>query len=376
MNEKQIKKHLNQAIEKQVPDVWDELEQKLHNADLQHFKEPVSLNQVKVRKRKKFPGKLSLTAAICLIVFSTLTFTPALAALQEVYEQLFSSERIDDTGVRHAIEMGYGKEINQTYYDEENDITVRFEKIMTDDKETKLLVTYQSDRTDLEDYSIDLFEGDSKIYLIGQGEEKTELNDVGWGSSYYDAKENKVISALSFESIKQFEGKDIRLEIEDLTIYGKNSSDKVEALWPLDLTLDGAAVSERESVEVGKEFEFNHMTYRIKRVEYSALETRIVFTGDDTSVLTDPSGMRYEIIGELESQFLNARKIDKEYGYIVDEEKSGVFLRSAGKRVDPIFSKGEVQGEDDELILVFAPVEDRSDTVLEVGEEIEVSLSP
>ena len=51
------------------------------------------------------------------------------------------------------------------------------------------------------------------------------------------------------------------------------------------------------------------------------------------------------IMSKLEQQFLHAREIDKEYGYIVDPKKSGVFLKSAGKTIEPIFNKGEVGGE-------------------------------
>ena len=376
MKEEQIKKHLNKAIESQVPDAWNDLEHRLHKEEhLQEPGEPTPVNKVKAIKKRNVTKRLSLAAAICLIVFSTLTFTPALAALQEVYDKLFSSQHIDDIGVRTALDMGYGKSIGQSYYDKEHDITVRFEKIMTDDKETKLLLTYQSDTTDLENYYIDLFEGYSSINLIVADKEKTKLNTVGWGSRYYDAKENKVAEALSFQSIKPYEGKQIRLEVEDLTIYDKNSSSKVEAVWPLDFKLDASAVSERESVNLDEDFTFENITYHIKRVEFSALETRVVVTGKDTKIMTDEDGMRYEVMSELEKQFLNARKIDEEDGYIVDEEKSGVFLRSDGQRVDPIFSKGEVQGEDDEYVMVFAPVKNRHDCVLEVGENSKIPLT-
>ncbi len=326
MKEEQIKKHLNKAIENQVPDVWNDLEHRLHQADhLQEPRETAAVNKVKALKKRNITKRLSLAAAICLIVFSTLTFTPALAALQEVYDKLFSSQHIDDIGVKKALDMGYGKSIGQTYYDKEHDITVRFEKIMTDDKETKLLLTYQSDKTDLENYYIDLFEGYSTINLIVSDKEKTNLHTVGWGSRYYDAKENKVVEALSFQSIKPYEGQEVRLEVEDLTIYDKTSSSKVEAVWPLDFKLDESAVSERESVNIDKEFSFENITYHIKRVEFSALETRVVVTGKDTKIMTDEDGMRYEVMSELEKQFLNARKIDEEDGYIVDEKNPVCF---------------------------------------------------
>jgi len=40
-------------------------------------------------------------------------------------------------------------------------------------------------------------------------------------------------------------------------------------------------------------------------------------------------GIQTRVMSKLEHKFLDARKIDKEYGYIVDEKKSGVFLKSA-----------------------------------------------
>lgn len=376
MKEQQIRKHLNKAIDNQVPDVWDDLEKQLHKTNnVYDIKEPIPVTKNKVSNKRTITKRLSMAAAICLIVFSTLTFTPALAAIQEVYEKLFLSKQIDDIGVRTAIDLGYGKSIGQTYFDKQHDITVRFEKIMTDDKETKLLLIYQSDTVNLENYYIDLFEGYSSINISVNGGEKKKLATVGWGSRYYEEKENKVVEALSFESIKSYEGMDIRLEIKNLTIYGENSSTKIEAIWPFDFKLDATAVSDREKIKIDKEFTYKDKTYRIKRVEFSALETRVVVTGPDTKIMTDETGMRYEVLSELEQQFLNARKIDEEYGYIVNENKSGVFLRSAGKRVDPIFSKGEVQGEDDEYIMIFAPVENRKESTLEVGKDIKIPLT-
>ncbi|MFE4243097.1 hypothetical protein [Peribacillus butanolivorans] len=40
-------------------------------------------------------------------------------------------------------------------------------------------------------------------------------------------------------------------------------------------------------------------------------------------------------MSKLEHKFFNARRIDEKYGYIVDDKKSGVFLKSAGEKVDP-----------------------------------------
>lgn len=85
-------------------------------------------------------------------------------------------------------------------------------------------------------------------------------------------------------------------------------------------------------------------------------------------------GIQTRVMSKLEHKFLDARKIDKEYGYIVDEKKSGVFLKSAGERVDPIFSKGEVEGAEDEYIMIFAPVKNRQDCILEIGDDIKIPL--
>ncbi len=318
--------------------------------------------------------RLSLIAAVFLIIVSALTFTPVLAAIQEVYDKIFSSQHIDDTGVRTAVKSGQGQVLDQTFYDKKHDITVHFDRVLTDDKETKLLLTYQSEKTDLKNYYIDLFEGVSSINLI-VGNEKRKLDNVGWGSRYYDSKENKVAKALSFESIKEYEGKDIRLEIEKLTIWKDSGRGSVQTTWPLEFKLKSSAVSERITVEVNKEFTFKGETYSIKRVEFSELETRVVVTGSDTKILTTESGMKYEVMSKLEHQYLNARKNSKEYGYSVDDKKTGVFLRSSGERVDPIFSKGEVESAEDEYVMIFAPVKDRQDCILEVGEKIKIPLT-
>ncbi|CAH0305136.1 hypothetical protein [Peribacillus simplex] len=48
--------------------------------------------------------------------------------------------------------------------------------------------------------------------------------------------------------------------------------------------------------------------------------------------------MKYKVLSKLEHKLLNARKHDKEHGYY---KKSGVFLKSAGEKVEPIFSKAK-----------------------------------
>jgi len=334
-----------------------------------------------ITKKGTVYKRLSITAAACLLAWSTFTFTPVVAAIQEMYDRIFSTQHIDDTGVRTAISNGNGQALDQTFYDEKNDITVNFEGVMTDDKETKLLLTFQSEQTDLENYFLDIFEGATKISLHDESGQKIPLPNVGWGSRYYDSNENKVAEALSFAPIKEFAGQNITLEIENITIYrddeesGEFKVESIETVWPLSFTLDQSAISDRETLEVNKEFEFEGKTYTIKQVEFSALETRVVVAGEDTKIQTDETGMKYRIMSKLEHQFLNARKIDKEDGYIVDEKKSGVFLKSAGERVDPIFSKGEVEGADDEYIMIFSQVKDRDDVVLEVGKDIAVSLT-
>ncbi|WP_164669766.1 DUF4179 domain-containing protein [Virgibacillus doumboii] len=325
----------------------------------------------KHHKKRKLYKRLSLIAAAVLIVVSTFTFTPALAA---IYDKIFSSEHIDDAGVRMAIKSGQGQVLDQTYYDEEHDIKVHFDTVLTDGKETKLLLTYQSDSTNLKNYYIDLFEGVSSMYLITGNGQKIELDNVGWGSRYYNSEENKVAEALSFDSIKEYEGQNLRLEIKNLTIWKDQGMGKVQTVWPLEFNLDEPAISDRNTVEVNKKFEFKGITYTIRRVEFSEFETRVVVVGSDTKIFTDENGMRYEVMSKIRSQFLNARENSDEYGYTFNENKSGVYLKSNGKQVVPIYSKGEVRTEDDEYVMTFAPVKDRQDATLVVGEDIEIPL--
>jgi hypothetical protein len=325
-------------------------------------------------RKKTLYKRLSIIAAALLLIASTLTFTPVIAAIQEVYDKLFSSKHIDDSGVRNAVLSGEGQILDQTYTDERHDITVHFDRVLTDDKETKLLLTYKSETTDLKNYYIDLFEGSSSINLM-IGNEKRKLKNVGWGSRYYDSKENKVATALSFESIKDYEGKDIRLEIDQLTIWKDNGQDSVDTIWPVEFKIKPAAVSDRKTVELNKTFTYKRETYTVTRVEFSKLETRVVVTGSDTGNLTDRNGNEYHVLSELERQFLNARKNSKEYGYSVNEKKSGVFIKSKDEKVEPIFSKGEVEGENDEYIMTFAPVENQEDCVLEVGDTAVIPLN-
>ncbi|MEH7072888.1 DUF4179 domain-containing protein [Neobacillus drentensis] len=357
MEHEKIIKHLDHALEKQVPDVWDELNKKI---DLLGD-EPMT-----IKEKKSSSRRFLFTAAACLLVASSLTFSPVRAAIQNVYDKIFSSEHIDDSGLKSALINGMGQEINQIYYDKEHDITVHFNSILMDDKEAKLLVTYESKKTDLKKYYLDLFEGFTSMNLVAGNEDK-KLKNIGWGSRYYDEKANKVAEALSFESISTFQGDEVHLKVKDLTIHGKKGAKRVETVWPLDFKLSKEAVGERETVDVNKEFSFKHETYQVKRVEFSPLETRVVVTGTDIKPHFE-NGVAYDVFNKLQLQLLNARKFDKGKGYTVDYNKSGVFLNSAGKMADPIFSKAEADGPRDQYVLYFAPVKDRQNCVLQVGD--------
>ncbi|WP_188402163.1 hypothetical protein [Fictibacillus barbaricus] len=293
---------------------------------------------------------------------------------KQSHDKIFLSKHIDDAGVRMAIHQGLDQPVDRTFYDNKNDIKVHFESLLTDDKETKLLLTFQSKKTNLKNYYVDNFEGDTKINLFVGNEQKKFLRCVGWGSRYYDSKENKVAKALSFESLKKYAGQEIRLEIENLTVYDNNKARKVKTIWPLDLKLDKSAMLKREFREINKEFNFEKETYKIKKVEFSPLETRVVVTGSDTKLHMDENGSKYRVMSKLEHKWLNSREVNKKYGYFVDNKKSGVFLKSAGEKVDPIFNKGEVEDTDDEYIMIFAPVKDRQDCILEVGYDIKIPL--
>ncbi|TFJ93133.1 hypothetical protein [Lentibacillus salicampi] len=323
---------------------------------------------------KKIISFISLI--MVLAIGSVLVFT-SLEDTQEVNDTFFSSQHIDDTGVRMAVKSGKGQVLDQTFYDKEHDIKVQFKRILTDDKETKLLLTYHSKKTNLKNYYIDLWEGVSKINLIENnffGDEKKSLENVGWGSRYYSETENKVYEALSFGSVKEYEGKNIRLEIEDLTIWKNSGNGSVQTTWPLEFKLKPSATFNRKTVKANKEFTFKGETYNIKKVEFSALETRVVATGSDITTYTDESGTLYEKRSKLEELFFNPRESGKEYGYRANTNKTGVFLKSAGKKVVPIYSKEEVHDKDN-YEMVFAPVKNRQNLLLEVGKDIEIPLT-
>ncbi|GAA0438870.1 hypothetical protein GCM10008983_14720 [Lentibacillus halophilus] len=313
-----------------------------------------------------------ISLLILLTIGSALVFIPS-AATEEEKGNIFSSQHIDDAGVRQAVKSEEGQVLDQSYYDKEHDINVKFKRVLTDDKETKLLLTYHSEETNLKNYSIDLWEGVSKLHLI-VGDEKKSLENVGWGSRYYSKTENKVYDALSFESIEEYEGQNIRLKIEDLTIWKNKGDSSVQTTWPLEFKLKPSATFDRETVKVNKEFSFKGETYTIKQAEFSALETRVVVTGSDIKLYTDESGMKYEKRSKLEKRFMNPRNSGDEYGYRANKKKTGVFLRSAGKKVVPIYSKEEVH-DPDNYVMVFAPVKDRQNCMLEVGEDIKIPLT-
>lgn len=313
-----------------------------------------------------------ISLLILLAIGSALVFIPT-AATTEEKDNIFSSQHIDDAGVRKAVKSEKGQMLDQTYYDKEHDIKVQFKRILTDSKETKLLLTYHSEETNLKNYYIDLWEGVSKVNLI-VGDEKKSLENVGWGSRYYSKTENKVYDALSFESIKEYEGQNIRLEIEDLTIWKDTGDGSVQTTWPLEFKLKPSATFDRETVKINKEFTFKGETYNIKQVEFSALETRVVVTGSDIKIYTDESGMKYEKRSKLEKLFMKPRRSGKEYGYRANKKKTGVFLRVAGKKVVPVYSKEEIH-DSDNYMMVFAPIKDRQSCMLVVSEDIKIPLT-
>ncbi|WP_174734965.1 DUF4179 domain-containing protein [Mesobacillus harenae] len=318
-------------------------------------------------------NKLVIPAAACVLIVSTLSFTPVGAAIKEAYDKIFESKHIDDPGLKAALKDGHGQVITQTYFDKENEITVHFENVITDNAETKLLFTFESETTNLEPYYIDIFEGSSKMFIVTEDGGRKELKNIGWGSRHYNKEENKVATALSFDSIKEYEGQAIRLEIEDITIWNEGM-DEIKTVWPVSFTLDKTYITDREIVELNKEFTFENETYTIKQVEYSELETKLIIKGSDM-IYTDEDGVQYQQKSKLELQFLNARQINPGSGYTVAEGKSGVFLNASGERINPNFSKGEVDSELGTFIMVFAPVKDRSNLVLEVGDDIKIPLS-
>ncbi|MGP4039253.1 DUF4179 domain-containing protein [Gracilibacillus sp. D59] len=374
MKRKEIRKYLNSSIEKQTPNTWDKIEAELHKSEKNNqFIQKVLQSHENIRKRRY--KKLSFTAATVLFAFILITFTPVIASLQGLYDKLFTSEHIDDPGIRIALEQGLGQSINETFYDKKNDITVQFQSIMADDKETKLLLTYQSDETNLENYYLDIFEGDTTIQLVDENGQKKQLDNVGWGSRYYDSANNKVVEALSFSSIKDHLGEEIGVVINNITIYDDQVTSSTQASWRLDFTLAKAAISDRTVMEVGEQFTFENETYTIERVEFSPLETRVVVSGSDIHYYTDENGETYEVFSKLEHQFLNARVIDKEDGYMVDYDKSGVFLTANGKKVEPNFSKGEIKlANGTEYVMVFAPVKEQENLILKVGEKTKIAL--
>lgn len=375
MEKEKMLGQLDQAIEDRLPDVWDQIETKLYKSETASITNVVIPGNFRPgRKKRAVYSRAALSAAIILMAVSAMAFTPALAAIQEAFSKLFAN--VDDEGVKNAVNLGYGQAVGQTYVDEANGISVHLDGLMTDDKETKMLLTYQSEELNLKNHFVDIFEGKSAIYLIDEAGQKKKLKSIGWGSNFYDEKENKMAVALSFDSIKEYKGQNIRLQIENLTIWdGSNKVKELPLVWEFMVKLDDSAISERETIALNKEFSFSGETYKIKQVEYSALETRVIVAGTDTKAIREANGTVYQVKSKLELQLLNARKIDKKYGYTVDEGKQGVFLKSAGEKVNPIFSKGEVVDDPDEYIMIFGPVKDRSNVLLEVSKEINVPLS-
>lgn len=322
---------------------------------------------------KKSHLKSRSLVALLSLVFGLALVTPAMAADQEEVDSLFTSRHIDDAGVRTAVKLGEGQVLNQTFYDFPHDITVHFNRIMTDDKETKLLLTYQSKTMNLKNTYLDIFEGNTSVTLL-DGKDYMKMHFVGWGSRYYDPKKNRVAEALSFEPIKQYKGQDIHLEINNLTIYDDKTTGTVQTTWPLIFRLKPSAVFDRKTVNVNTLFHYKNEVYKIKQVEFSPFETRVLISGSDNFLVKNEDGDVYHMMSKLQSQYLHPRETRKTYGYTVNYKKSGVYLISAGQKADPIYSKGEIVGPEGELVLTYAPVKDPHDCLLEIENDTKIPL--
>jgi hypothetical protein len=71
--------------------------------------------------------------------------------------------------------------------------------------------------------------------------------------------------AESFESIKQYKGHELRIEIKNLTIYENGKTRSVKTIWPLRFRLDKSAISERETVETIKSLILKMKDTKLKR---------------------------------------------------------------------------------------------------------------
>lgn len=208
MQKKEILNHLAYGIEKQVPDVWDEIKHKVHNVkDNENITNTICTNIYFMETKRNCSARMSIAAVACIIIIAILAFTPALAYIEaEIWK--IHANLYNDIGIKNAINKGVGQIINKSYTD--NGITVRVDRIISDDNRTAILLAIESDIEKLKDATID------SIEITNQNDEI--ICDGGIMRHTYDNKKNIRRIVYYINSLNNYIGHDINLKINKINI--------------------------------------------------------------------------------------------------------------------------------------------------------------
>jgi hypothetical protein len=332
LKEKEILNRILTAVEKQVPDMWNDLKNVLQKEKSNDNNANVVCDKTYILNRKKLNiRKLLVEAAACIIIVTTLAFTPAFAYIQSGIGKLID-KGYHDKGVNIAMENGFGQLIDQSATN--NGITVTIDGIISDQNRTAVLLSLYSEVNDLKDSTIgkiDITDENGKV-----------ISNGGIMRHSYDSQNNCRKIVYSINSLNGFIGHNINVKINGINIVfqyinGNTVTENMKGNWSFNFGLDkNSADNVTSDIKINKDFVFDNTAYNVKNVVFSPSETRVyIKTGYDSSVL------------ETKDMSINTNnEIIKCYQYFKDQDGSQVYC------FDPIIGEENVLLKIDEIITI------------------------
>lgn len=214
MKRKEILNHLASGIQKQIPEVFDEIKNEIRDLEDNSYREDsLRSNICNSDKKRNRLKKLSIATAACLTLLLTFTFTPARAYIENSISKIFGNA-YHDKGVSGAIDKGIGQVINQSHTD--NGVTVNINGIINDANRSVLLLSLNSQKTNLKDATID------SIQIMDR---KGKSISTGGIMRYsYDNKKNERKIVYSIEPLSSYLDKNIILKINKINTNNNKES--------------------------------------------------------------------------------------------------------------------------------------------------------
>lgn len=207
MQKKEILNHLAAGIEKQVPNVWDEIYNKVHNVKDNMSKIDTAYENIYCIKTKKNRLGRMAVAAACIVIIAILAFSPVPAHVETEIAKILGF-LYNDKGINNAINKGLGQIINKSCTDK--GITVSIDGIISDDNRTAILLTIQGDTEKLKYATIDRIEITDKNGNI--------ISNGGIMRYSYDNNKSSRKIIYSIDSLNNYVGDSINIKINKINI--------------------------------------------------------------------------------------------------------------------------------------------------------------